>query len=302
MELVYGKQINSIESEIDLFIGTSNHESRSFTLYDNVKNKILNPAVFLCYKKEGINEKLKNIDFRVINIFNEVNDLLNEKLDLLVSYNKTPVVLIDYSCMTKPWYFAIMLFFKFNENRLSQVRLIFSYTPSVFNKPKTPKYNRYIGPLAGKVIIPNDKPKALIVCLGYEQNKAEGIIEHLEPKNKILFFTDPAIDERYVSVLKVNNKTLLKDSEGSIVTYRYNDLMSLERKLTLTYNEFKKKFTVIIAPLGSKPFTLMAMLMSVKFNDIDIWGVDSGSDINEYDGVPDLKNGFIICETLFQND
>ena len=75
----------------------------------------------------------------------------------------------------------------------------------------------------------------------------------------------------------------------------------MKRELTSVYYLLKDDYNIIIAPLGPKPFTFVSMLLSVKYKDIDIWRVGSGSDINEYDREPLDTKSFIISELLFEN-
>lgn len=178
------------------------------------------------------------------------------------------------------------------------MKVYFSYTPSKFSTPLPPKPNSEIAPLPGKYILPTDKPKALIVCLGYEERKAEGIIDHLDPKVSYVFYTNPALDKRFVTTLKNNNKNILKEEAKNTIEFPFDDLNFLEKRLTALYKELRDEYSIIIAPIGPKPFTLISMIMSVKYNDIDIWHVGSGSDINVYDQIP-IRGEFIISQVAF---
>ena len=77
--------------------------------------------------------------------------------------------------------------------------------------------------------------------------------------------------------------------------------MYLERQLTSLYYLLKDDYSIIIAPLGPKPFTFISMLLSVKFPDIDIWRVGSGSDINKYKREPIDEKTFVINEVVFNS-
>ncbi|MDB5158348.1 MAG: hypothetical protein JWR50_3055 [Mucilaginibacter sp.] len=201
---------------------------------------------------------------------------------------------------TKPWYYSIILYLSKKRLSLSSVCTYFSYTPSKYSAPQPPKPNTEILPLPGKYVVPTSKPKALIVCLGYEQQKAEGIIDHLDPKISYIFYTSPALDKRFVKTLEDNNRSILNDPTKIIRTYKFDDLLSLERQLTAIYEQLKDDYSIIFAPLGPKPFTFISMLMSVKYHDIDIWRVGSGSDINEYKREPISDDVFIISKILFE--
>ncbi|RAJ19885.1 hypothetical protein [Pedobacter cryoconitis] len=301
MELQYGKQIGINELgglTIDLFLFACNHEKRVYSAYDKLAgvNKI-SKVIGLCYKQ--VKKKKDDIEFIQVNSHIEIYNLLESIF--ISSQLKEINIIVDYSCMTKSWYYSIILFLAKRDINLSKVKAYFLYTPSKYSVPQKPKYNSDIAPLPGKYVVPTNKPKALIVCLGYEQNKAEGIIDHLDPKICYVFYTDPAIDPKFVDIVKRNNQNIL-DHYKNIVTYPFEDLLFLERQLTSIYYLLKDDYSIIIAPLGPKPFTFISMLMSVKYPDIDIWRVGSGSNINEYKREPINEDTFIISEVVFSNE
>ena len=304
MEIKYGKQIeinNIIERNIDLFICAENHEKRSYSLYEKlfVSNTITD-SIVLCYKDLICDDAKDKVIKIKINNHNDIYDLLDQKFKNF--NNKKLVIVVDYSCMTKSWYYSIILYLKNKKNDINDITVFFSYTPAKYHEPKMPKLNTEIGPLPGKYVVTTDKPKALIVCLGYEQNKAEGIIEYLDPKISYLFYTKPASENKFVKTLELNNENILNDRIKYTIKYPFNDLIFLERELTSLYFNLKDEYSIVIAPLGPKPFTFISMLMSIKYDDIDIWRVGSGYDINEYDNEPVDDKSFIICEVLFEQD
>ncbi|WCT11557.1 hypothetical protein [Mucilaginibacter jinjuensis] len=300
MELKYGRQIelNEIESKtIHLFLFACNHEKRVYSVYNNIAQKNnITKAVGLCYKSPS-KAVSQGINLIAIKNHTEIYNLLDKELSKATGDEVN--ILVDYSCMTKSWYYSIILYLSKRDTSLKLLVAYFIYTPSKFSKPHKPKYNTDIAPLPGKYVVPTNKPKALIVCLGYEQKKAEGIIDHLDPKVCYLFYTKPTFDPLFVATIEDNNKDVL-DYYSNVVTFPFNDLLFLERQLTSLYYLLKDDYSVIIAPLGPKPFTFIAMLLSVRFPDIDIWRVGSGSDINRYKREPISDDLFLIHEVVFQ--
>ena len=127
------------------------------------------------HRDEFMKKLDKKIQGLLISDHNQIITLLNE-LILKYTHKETINIIVDYSCMTKSWYYTIILYLKNRNINFNYINSYFCYTPSLYIKPEDPKPNTEIGPLPGKYIIPTDKPKALIVGLGYEENKAEGII------------------------------------------------------------------------------------------------------------------------------
>tara|TARA_R110002051_G_scaffold50069_1_gene97228 strand:- start:890 stop:1831 length:942 start_codon:yes stop_codon:yes gene_type:complete len=300
MDIKHGKQIeieNISEQDISLFLFAVNHEKRAYTAYNRI-NKVnsIKKSIALCYNDYFKIEETSKLLKHTIKSPNEVSKLLDNEFSNLK--NDDIKIVIDYSCMTKPWYYTMILYLKKKKTEFNSITVYFIYTPSKHEIPQKPKPNSEIAPLPGKYIVPTDKPKALIVCLGYEQSKAEGIIEHLDPKECFLFYSKPALDDEFVKKIEQNNSNILLENKN-IITFPLNNLLILERELTSLYYLLKDDYHIIIAPLGPKPFTFMSMLLSIKHREIDIWRVGSGPDINEYNREPINNDTFIISEVLF---
>lgn len=298
MKINLGRQVDIEAVEqvgIDLFILAGNHEERVFTAYDRLNaNGRIGKAVMFCYDEFICQKQYDNIEKIIIKDTKSIYDILRNEIDAIKKDEMT--IFIDYSCMTKFWYYSITLYLSNVNNNIEKLTSYFSYTPSEYSEPQLPRPNTEIAPLPGKYIVPTDKPKALIVCLGYEQNKAEGIIDHLDPKRYFIFYTDPAFDQRFVTALKDNNNQILSSTtRDNIIAYPFGDLLYLERKLTELYHLLKRDYSVIIAPIGPKPFSFVSMLLTVQYPDIEIWRVGSGSDINQYKRQPLSDNHFIVC-------
>lgn len=298
MNLQFGEQISYSDikgiKNIDLIIYAKNHEIRSTYFVEKIKREYKNlitiPLLYKPKKRYSKNE-----------VWVDNNEKLLSTLDNCINSFKEQEeinVIIDYSCMTKTWYYLILQYILNKDLKINALNVYFVYTPACYSKPKAPKHNSEIGPLPGKIIIPNNKPNALIVCLGYEENKAEGIIDHLDPKIYFLLYSSPALDYRFVEILEENNKTVL-NSTSNIIKFPFEDLLYIERELTSLYHFLKNDYNIVIAPLGPKPFTLTAMLLSIKFPEIDIWRVGSGQDINEYKQKP-IENAEIIMKVNFK--
>jgi hypothetical protein len=300
MKVKFGKQIeiNEISNiTIDVFLFANNVEKRKLSAYNliNNNNEIINTYSF--YYPNSEFENIENVEELIIQNHDEVVNFLKDKIKNIDKEEIT--IFVDYSCMTKSWYYSIILYLSKVNTHFKKVKAIFSYTPSIYSKPLPPKSNTDILPLPGKCRISDNKPKALIVCLGYEQNKAQGIIDQLDPKLTYIFYTDPALDPVFVQTIKENNSNIL-EQDKNIITYPFDNLLYLERELTSLYYFLKDEYNIIIAPLGPKPFTFIAMMMSIVYPEIDIWRVGSGFDINRYEREPFDPPQFIVNEVIFE--
>lgn len=303
MKLLHGKQLKFeelVKINFDIFIMATSHEERFVTL-NSKKELNFKKRVILSYKSCPL--KIDDPNTAVYEAFSEdyfetVISMLDTEIPLM-GLKQNINILVDYSSMTKSWYYTIMSYFTLKQLEYENVNIYFSYTPSTFSEPLNPKHNSYIDPIPGRFNIPTlDKPKALIVGLGYENKKAEGIIEYLDPKVTYALYSKPSFDVRFSDAVEENNKKLIEDLSENVITFPFNDLLSIERILTSLYFSLRDEYNVIIAPLGPKPFTLIAMLLSIKFDDIDVWRVSSGSDFNKYNRQA-YEDEFVICEIKF---
>lgn len=306
MKLNFGRQIEFeelIHLDFDIFVMAISHEKRFQTLNSKEELKFKKKVILSYSYDQGFSDHEKNRTYSV-DSENYVETMIN-MLDIeieLISTKKNINILVDYSSMTKSWYYTIMSYFTLKELNFENVNIYFSYTPSIYSDPLEPKHNSFIDPIPGRFNIPSlDKPKALIVGLGYENKKAEGIIEYLDPKITFALYSSPSLDDRFSTTVEENNKNLIFDLKDNVIKFPFDDLLSIERILTSLYFSLKDDYNVIIAPLGPKPFTFIAMLLSIKYDDIDVWRVSSGSDFNKYDREP-IENKFIICEVVFSKN
>lgn len=307
MNFTFAKQIRDqdlVSHNFDLLIMAISHEERYDYLISNYK-VFYNRLAILTY---DYNEKLKKRNSDATTTYYSVADTkyLDIMIDLLdtelklIDKKEEVKILVDYSCMTKTWYYTIMSYFITKDLSNKNIKVVFSYTPSEYISPQNPKYNAVIEPIPGRFRMPSiDKPKALIVGLGYESKKAEGIIEYLDPKITYLMYSKPTLDERFYTAIEKNNQGILERLSNNILTFPVDNLYLIEKMLTTLYNSLHSEYNIVIAPLGPKPFTFVSMLMSMKYEDIDVWRVHSATDFNRYSRKPLPKTELIICEVNY---
>jgi hypothetical protein len=158
--------------------------------------------------------------------------------------------------------------------------LLFLYCPAVFVEPQ-PALSEIstCGPVspsfAGWTDKP-DKPTSAIIGLGYEQDRAIGFVEYLEPAT-VWYLLPVGSDERYSTELWKANRSLLSDTgtDHQMVyrVYRPADtfhlLSSLCRGLLATSRP-------TICPFGPKLFTLISLLVATLYSpEIAVWRVSA---------------------------
>jgi len=200
-------------------------------------------------------------------------------------------VLVDYSSMTKIWYAAILRLFAAIDAAVRQLNVYFAYSPSKFSRPTQPAPNQYMGPVPGfyNLDLP-DRKTALVIGLGYEAERALGLVDYVEPAETFAFYTDPAPDRNFPKTVRRNNAQLLRRL-GSSRTFKYpaEDLQTTATILLSLALGLAKDFRVILAPLGPKPFALLCFLLASRYEEFDVWRVSSGEQGRALDRPPGGK-------------
>lgn len=276
------------KKEYDLILTASGYESRCSFLVNNYSLKSYHKICFGFEKQKdqfarNSNDAIfKDKGFTIIDCASGSNSLVIANLtDILKNITKDEInILVDYSSMSRVWYSSLLSFFRDTESLFERVNIYFSYTFSKFiPAPEAHVYNKIVGPLDGfyTISIPN-KPTALIIGLGYIEERAFGLSEFLDAK-PYLFISDPSVSQEFYEEVINNNKHLLENSESKdIFLYPLNNLPFTETLLFQLCNELNSNFRVILAPCGPKPFTLVCLLLALRIKNIDVWRISAGDD------------------------
>jgi hypothetical protein len=275
---------DQIGAEFDFFIGASGYERRATHAFSKLKmGRVPQKIIFgftdrktidredndRIFRREGCNlDEFSGSDGT--SVFNRISGILRE------SSHHEIRLFVDYSCMTRTWYAAILR--AILSSHKSKVTCCFSYSPAVFEEPHQAAPNEEVGPLLGFCSLEStDKPTALVIGLGYEAERATGLIEYVDPVKSFVFLTDPALDERYVQSVLNNNSDLLSSlSPEQVFRHPLHDLQYTSLVLNSLYLGLRETHRVIFAPLGVKPFCLLCLLISAHNGDVDVWRVTSG--------------------------
>jgi hypothetical protein len=319
MKINYAKQYNFLEIleiDFDIIICSSGFETRSTFFYQEyLKNKPWNLAVkfCFCFTDRKVFSKTINDIFFIENGFKliEVSGItLNDTIDryriIFSEIKKTRInVLVDYSSMTKVMYAALIKYLVIETQHHTQdIYIYFSYTPSLFTEPLEASSNMYNQPIPlFPTVELTDKKIALLACLGYEEGKAEGLIEYLQIDNNdiYLFYTAQSKNDLFYEKIKEHNQYLIhKIPTDNQFQYELENVPQVFNLLESLGNYLiSKGYRVIIAPLGPKVFSLISILLTVKYKDITILRVSDGIKGSPVDRVPDPNKSFIIIGVNF---
>ncbi len=117
-----------------------------------------------------------------------------------------------------------------------------------------------------------------------------------------LFYSDKSYNEEYHQEIKRVNKSLFEEiNSNHIFDFPIHDLVYTNYILRNLCQTLLKDYRVIIAPCGPKPFSLLAMINSLSYEEsIEVWRISPGLKIKKVDRKP---TGLIsVIEVLFEEE
>lgn len=296
--------INALgENTVDAVIVASGYESRATNFAQKIETLDCKRRFALSFTdrkvlaREANDRYFSHQGFEAIKAHGNTGAETNLLLEQIVSKSSKDklTLAIDYSCMTRNWYATILTYFARFDDNLNEITLYFAYSPSYFVKPFPTTPNAVMGPVDGfsAMDLPS-KPNALIMGLGYEYERALGLTECVEATALFAFYTDPAAEPRYTELLFKNNKRLI-DRLGKhlLFPYPFDDLRATDAMLSSLCLGLRSKYRIILAPLGPKPFSLLCLLLALRYPGIDVWRVSAGVEDKPIDRKP--TGNLIYC-------
>jgi hypothetical protein len=278
-----------INKNFDIFIVSSGFESRASyqaSKYIGIAGQKI--ALGFSNENEDLN-RIKNDVFFKENQFelviidgedakcNYLDEIVKKIIDLGDKNSKVNIY-IDYSCMTKNWYAYLLYSVNFLKSRYPII-LTFGYSHSKF-VPYSEKItlNRVVMPLFGycNLSVPS-KPTALLIGMGNEPNRISGLKEYFDAI-LYLFYTDTTYNSEYSNEIENNSKEIIEQTNTeNIFRYPVHDLTYTSLLLDNLCNVLLNDYRVIIAPCGPKPFSLISMIISLKYDNlIEVWRISPG--------------------------
>jgi len=160
------------------------------------------------------------------------------------------------------------------------VEVVFGYALGAYSAPNESIVpNLSIGPVsprfAGWSLHP-ELPCALVVGLGYEEQRAMGAVEFLEPTDVWALQPRSQIDE-YTDALERANAELLTSISGRHhVAYAVEDPNHTFAILNSLSLHLAGRANVVLLPSGPKILALLSLLTALVQRDIAVWRVTAG--------------------------
>ena len=291
MDINYVRQVEfegMRQIEFDFVICSSGFESRATYAYQKLKEtnvKSLNKYCFSFQERKELsklnNDKYFNEQrFQFIDI--KSNDILyfTEIFHkLFENYNKNSItIFLDYSCMTSILYGAIMKYFKECNTKIN-VDIYFSYTHAKFTKAvkSNPLYFNHPIPLFDPIQT-TDKRVALLIGLGYEEDKALGLYEYFQNDSEDMYLFITNNNQFYGEVIKSNTHILSITNEQNVINYDLENIPPLINTLDSLVNYLiNTNYRVVIAPIGPKVFNLIALIINLYHSDVTTYRLSDGN-------------------------
>lgn len=268
-------------SDYDLVIACCGYESRSRSMverrvFKSVRRVAIGYGELEVLAYQANRDHFERSGFEVYSVPNkEFPEFIKCLLSSLHEID-CPSILLDISCFTRI--------------RLAQIvealHVSGSYALDVYYSlaefsppPEREPHNEYLCPVTSFFSGWNgeaERTVGLVCGLGYEQLKALGIIEYIDPFETWLFFPKSTIGQYDVAVSEANSLVLREVDPSNIVRYPVMDGQILMRQLLALIGAIREDFRCILMPLGPKVFAFASLLVGAVFRDVSVWRASSG--------------------------
>ncbi len=312
MELTHFNQIDfeTLRHEkIDCLFSTAGTQNRCLFLAESM-SELVSRKILLITGKED--HKKANIYIqRFTNLGFEQHQTLNndcELIDKLLaeagrSKNRQLNILVDYSCMPKKWYALFIDCITRNTYPAENINLYLSYTPKVFEHNPARHAIDYFGPIIfNRDSLREKKPISMIVSLDHNGNLLNEALKKIKPQKLLAFVPNCAHDPVYSHVVREHNRSLLERLDVSnVINYECDQPDEINSLLTSRCLDERVNSEVVIVPQGPKTFSIMSMLVSVRYPDIKLWEIVMKDHINSPNH-GDVAAKPVIVKVSFIND
>jgi len=272
-------------SPIDLFLVASGYEERCTFAAKSLAHLDVRKKVALAFtdRRQEIcrleNDRgLIELGFEMVEASGSSGSAAVDMIREVVSEPRSDPyhIVVDYSAMTTVWYASIVTYLCRHADQ--DITVDFLYVPAEFAIPLPAQPNKYVEALEGfSALSSPERPTALVIGLGYESDRALGLVNYVEPAVTVAFLSDPALDANFVDSTVEANRPLLRTlGEEHVVRYPLGSLRATASLLESCCLGLLKEHRVILAPLGPKPLALLSMLLACTHSGIEVWRVSAG--------------------------
>jgi len=313
MELIHLNQIEFNElrfEKIDCIIAACGYQPRCYYLAEKLHSKIPNKYLLTIEEKDNHQNRCNHKEIFEGYGFSNYSATINESkgieellFEICNISTRQLNLIIDYSCMPKKWYALIIDSITSNSFKASRINLFLSYTPKKFERIPNKNAVDYIGPiLFNRDNLRDKKPVSMIAALDNNHNSIMEAISIVKPQKLFAFIPRCSHDPDYTRLVIENNKALLdRLDSNSIVSYDADRPEEINTLLTSYCLDQRISSEVMIVPQGPKTFSMMSLLVSVRYPDVKLWEIILGDQkVNIEHGLPAANP--VVIKVSFLND
>jgi len=204
--------------------------------------------------------------------------------------------------MTSILYAAVLKYFK-EHNANKEVNIYFAYTHAKFTRAikSNPLFFNHPIPLFDPLQTTN-KRIALLIGLGYEEDKALGLYEYFQNDSEDMYVFITNNNEFYGEVIKSNSHILSITNKQNIINYDLENISPLINTLDSLVNFLvNTNYRVVIAPIGPKVFNLIALIINLYHNEVTTYRLSDGNKGIPIDKVADNNKTPTVIQLKLSN-
>ena len=187
---------------------------------------------------------------------------------LKVNAQGTLRVLVDYSSMSRMWYAGILNWARY-ASWPKDIEIDFVYAVGSYKKEFLPFVIGDVVAIPGCEASPVSYPSSVAVFgLGFDGLAALCILDILEPNVVYAYLSEPTAFEEYVTTAREHNKELIEQHAVATISLPLARVETTFRYLTELISTHRSKAGITLVPMGPKPHVLAAILVGMRFEDV----------------------------------
>ena len=236
---------------------------------ESVIDKVRKSLVKFCSDKNCIEiEKLESDSHE------KIYDILNARFN--VNERKALLIIVDYSCMSRVWYAAILHWFYLRYKDCGPLKFLFLYAKGRYTKAIASKdvIIREIRPVPGCAGSSSRQANtAAIFCLGFYGYMSLCVYDELEPNDIYTISTKEKPLRGYPIERQPGNEELIERANKPLRISVCSVEGAFRQMMEIAKYHLLKGDNVTVVPMGPKPHILASILLALANPDVCVMRV-----------------------------
>jgi hypothetical protein len=204
--------------------------------------------------------------FEIIAVEKEVPDVGSILVD---SQGEQIQIMLDCTSMSPRWYYEFFSWFGESQDLFEKATIRIAYTMAAFTgSDQSRKVKGVREFLESQEKAVGVGKTALILGLGQEKQVGQEIFNRIKPDLLYLFYADPPVEKEFVEQVFVNNHSLIDATPiRNLIPYPIRNGQAIYERLIDTILPLRNNYTNVLVPHGPKIFSLVAMLVHLRYPD-----------------------------------